>query len=159
MAPDKTDLSPSIRTILWTDYNAFLAVIIPIAAWLITLAWIPDWRGEGPVIPGFLLPYVFIFDLSFTAICLAALAWRIRTLFSIYRSGSIIPGKIDSIDMKRDHAIVEFAYSLESDRYTARALVHRSQKLKALKAGERVVLLVDRLHPRRAILRDLYISG
>lgn len=155
---EKSHKPLSVRKILWMDYPAFQTIIFPVAAWIIFLAWAPGWRSEGPVMPAFLDPYALTFCLALTLVCLALLARRLQVFYTVYRRGCQIPGRIASITMQRDHAIVEYSYTFEKDRYTSKAQVHRSQRLKALKKGELVVLLVDQLHPKTALIRDLYTA-
>ncbi|MEJ2224688.1 MAG: hypothetical protein P8X49_06075, partial [Syntrophobacterales bacterium] len=68
---------PSIIRIIWTDYTAFLAVIFPIVIWIVYLAWVPEWHGDGPVIPAWMVPYVLVYSLLVTLGGILILAWRV----------------------------------------------------------------------------------
>ena len=148
---------PSITRIIWTDYIAFLATISPIAIWIVHLAWVPDWRGEGPVIPTWMAPYILVLSLAVTFGSALILAWRVLLIKTAFRSGSVASGRITAVSLKRDRGRLEYTYSLEGKTYQSGVSIHRNARTKELRAGEKIILLVDRKKPKRAFMRDLYI--
>jgi len=148
---------PSITRIIWTDYIAFLATIFPIVIWIVHLAWVPDWRGEGPVIPPWMAPYILVLSLLVTLGGALTLAWRVWLIKTAFRNGSVASGRITAISLKRDRGRLEYTYSFEGKTYQSSVSIHRNAQTKELRAGEKIILLVDRKKPKRAFMRDLYI--
>ncbi len=149
---------PSLWRIIWTDYPAFYGSLVPVVSWIVLIAWLPDWRGEGPVISEAARPFFITLAAIATLGGLSVLLWRLWLLFGIFRRGAQVRGKISSVEIRRDHGWVEFCYIFDHQEYTSRAEVHRNARTKELKAGDLVVLLVDRARPQRAFIRDLYFE-
>ena len=149
----------SLLRILWTDYPAFYSALVPAVAWVVYLAWTPDWRGAGPVITKQAHPIFLTLALIATAGGLSFLLIRLWTLFRVFRTGAEVKGKISSVEIKRDHGRVEYVYIFEHQEYFSGAEVHRNAETRALKVGDHVTLVVDRTKPRRAFIRDLYTTG
>jgi len=154
---DHTPRKPSIRRIIWTDYPAFYATITPLVAWIVLLAWLPDWRGDGAVISVSSRPFFITLAAIVTVVGLSVLLYRLWLIFKLFRLGAQVRGKIASVEMRRDRGWVEFFYIFEHKEYTARIEVHRNAQTRALKVGELAALVVDRSRPQRAFIRDLYL--
>lgn len=148
----------SLPRILWTDYPAFYASLAPLVAWIVYLAWTPDWRGVGPVISSEAHPIFLTISWLVTVGGLLVLLFRLWILYKTFRSGIEVKGKISSIELKRDHGRVEYVYIYEHDEYFSGAEVHRNAETRALKVGDHVTLIVDRSKPKRAFIRDLYTA-
>jgi hypothetical protein len=149
---------PSLRRIIWTDYPAFYASLVPVVSWIVLLAWLPDWRGDGPIISPTARPFFLILAALATIGGLSVLVWRIRLVFKLFGKGVQIRGKISSVDIRRDHGWVEFCYIFDHKEYTSRIEVHRNAQTKGLSVGDLVMLVVDRTNPQRAFIRDLYLD-
>jgi hypothetical protein len=52
---------------------------------------------------------------------------------------------------------VEYTYIYASQEFKSGVEIHRTKQTKALKTGDRVILMVDRSNPKRAFIRDLYL--
>jgi hypothetical protein len=148
---------PSITRIIWTDYTAFLATIFPVVIWIVYLAWVPDWRGDGPVIPAWMVSYVLVFSLLVTLGGALILAWRVWLINSAFRNGSVVSGRIAAVSLKRDRGRLEYTYTFKKKFYQSGVAIHRNAQTKELRAGEKIILLVDPKQPTRAFMRDLYI--
>jgi len=142
---------------VWTDYTAFLAVIFPIVIWIVYLAWVPDWRGDGPIIPAWMVPYILVFSLLVTLGGILILAWRVLLINTIFRDGSVVSGRIEAVSLKRDRGRLEYTYIFKNKTYQSGVSIHRNAQTKELRAGEKIILLVDPKKPIRAFMRDLYI--
>jgi hypothetical protein len=148
---------PSTARILWTDYPAFLSAAFIVAVWLIYLAWTPSWREEGPIIQDWMAPYALSLVIGITFICVAVITYRVLMLRALFRNGQVVSGRITSVSLARDRGRVEYVYAYHNKAYESGADIHRNKQTKELKEGERVDLLVDRNHPERAFIRDLYV--
>jgi Protein of unknown function (DUF3592) len=150
---------PSLRRIIWTDYPASYASLVPVVSWIVLLAWLPDWRGDGPIISPIARPFFLALAAIATLAGLAVLVWRVWLVFKLFGKGLQVRGKISSVEIRRDHGWVEFCYIFDHKEYTSRTEVHRNAQTKGLKAGDLVVLVVDRANPQRAFIRDLYLAA
>jgi hypothetical protein len=158
-SPDQSPHKPSLWRIIWTDYPAFYASLVPVVSWIVLLAWLPDWRGGGPVISPGARPFFIMLAALATLVGLGVLLWRIWLVFKLFSKGVQVRGKISSVEIRRDHGWVEFFYIFDHQEYTSRIEVHRNAQTKGLKAGDLVVLVVDRANPQRAFIRDLYLDA
>jgi hypothetical protein len=157
-SPEHAPRKPSLRRRSWTDYPAFYASQIPVVSWIVLLAWLPDWRGDGPIISLTARPYFLVLAALATIGGLIVLLWRIWLVFKLFGKGIQIRGKISSVEIRRDHGWVEICYIFDHKEYTSRTEVHRNAQTKSLKAGDLVVLVVNRSNPRQAFIRDLYLN-
>lgn len=148
---------PAIQRIVWTDYTAFFASSLPVAFWVIVLAWVPDWRGTGPVASPAAAPVLVMGAILTTLGAILVTAWRVAWFWSLFRSGKIVPGKIESVNFRRDRGRVEYIYAFHNQSFQARAALHRTLKTRKIKPGDHVTLLVDPQHPGRSFIRDLYL--
>ncbi len=146
----------SLSKILWTDYPAFYASLLPLAAWMVFFAWFPKWTSSGPVIGPEARPLYLTLILAATAGGIAAAASRIFRFRQILRNGCQVRAKIIQIELVRDHGRIDFAYIFNHQEYLESASVHRNAEIKTLRNGDQVMLIVDRTKPSRAFIRDLY---
>jgi hypothetical protein len=146
-----------LRSILWTDYPAFFAWLLPLILWIVYAAWAPDWRGDGPVMPAFWTPAYPIVAGALTVVCLGVLAARIIMITTLFKKGAIVPGRIASAVFRRDRGRVQVSFTFHGKPFQLDASLHRTRETLKLKEGQRVVLLVDEKRPQRAIIRDIYI--
>ena len=149
---------PSLRRIIWTDYPAFYASLVPVVSWIVLLAWLPDWRGDGPVISPEARPFFLTLATLATCVGLCVLVWRVWLVFKLFSKGLQVRGKISSVEIRRDRGWVKFFYIYDHKEYNSQTEVHRNAQTKKLKAGDLVVLVVDRVKPERAFIRDLYLD-
>lgn len=148
---------PAFQRVLWTDYNAFLSTSILVITWIVMAAWIPAWNERGPVIPAVSVPFWMGAATLISLICLGVLVRRFWLLWSTFRDGVQVPGKILDCGMRRDRGFVKYTYIYDKKERTCDASIHRTKQTLALKNGERVNLVVSRSHPDRAYIRSLYI--
>lgn len=146
----------SLSRILWTDYPAFYASLVPVVAWIVYLAWTPDWRGNGPVITNEAKPFFLSLAFIATAGGFSVLIMRLWIFYKTFRNGAEVKGKISRVELKRDHGRVEYVYIFNHEEFFSGTEVHRNAQTRALKPGEHVTLMVDISKPSRAFIRDLY---
>ena len=149
-------VKPSVRRIIWSDYPAFYASLVPLVAWIVYLAWAPNWRGSGPVLKAGAQPIYLALTVLGTIGAAGVLAYRLWLFFRLFRSGETVRGKISSVQLRRDRGKVEYSYIFNHQEFNSGAQVHRNARTKALKSGELVNLIVDPANPRRAFIRHLY---
>jgi hypothetical protein len=146
----------SIKRLLWTDYPAFYASLVPPVSWIVYLSWAPDWRGNGPIMKPEARPLFLGLAILATCVSLIILAVRIRLIRRIFRDGKQVHGKILKVEIRRDHGKVEYTYIYDHKEFFSKADVHRNAETKALKAGDLVMLVVDPIKPSRAFISSLY---
>ena len=147
---------PSLLKIIWTDYPSFIFSSMAVVAWIVCLAWIPDWRGDGAVASPVAAKLFLGVAILLTLLGLGVLLWRAQILWTIFLGGAEVRGKISKIEMRRDRGLVEYTYIYNHEEYQSSASIHRTKQTLALKTGERVTLMVDSKSPKRAFIRDLY---
>lgn len=158
---NSTSREPSIFTIMWTDYPAFLAVLFAVMAWVIYIFLV----GFGtPIDPENLTPQVlqenqrlFYIALAVTLLALPVLVWRFMLIRKVIGSGKETKGKVESVFFYRDRGRVKYSYKHEGQSYSCNITLHRTRKTKAIKQGDQVILMVDPESPKRALIRDLYL--
>ena len=151
--------APSIRQILWTDYKAFFTVLIPIVAWIVFLAWAPDWRRDGhPILNPELASFALALNVILTVVPMVILVRRIALIIRVLRDGTQVRGRISEIFIQRDRGRVEYVYLFGKEEYRTSVSIHRNKQTLALKKGDRVVLMVDPNRPEQAFIRDLYVQ-
>ncbi len=154
---EKPSPPPSLKRIIWTDYPSFYALVLSVVLWIVYAAWTPDWRGSGSMIRPDMAPFFLYANIGVTLVSLAIIIRRILILRRVFRDGAQVRGRISSVVMRRDKGRVEYAYFYEQKEYVTGVDIHRNRQTLALKAGERVTLLVDPIKPARAFIRDLYV--
>jgi hypothetical protein len=102
-------------------------------------------------------PFYLTLAIVATMTGLGILAWRIGLLWRVFRCGTQVRGRISSVYLRRDRGRVEYTYIYASQEFKSGAEIHRTKQTKALKKGDRVILIVDRSNPKRAFIRDLYL--
>jgi hypothetical protein len=136
---------PSIIQIIWTDYFAFIATLLPVCIWVVVLIL---WKT---------LFYIKVGAIG-TLIVMGLLTWRLYIFRKVFREGKSVLGRISSAYLIRDRGRVEYTYSYQGKFYRSGVSIHRNSRTKALKEGEGVLLVVDPRKPGRAFIRSLYLD-
>lgn len=149
---------PAFLRVIWTDYASFYSAMILMITWIVMASWIPAWNAaRGPVIPAVSVPIWMGAAILISLICVGVLVRRFWLMWSTFRNGVQVPGKILDCGIRRDRGFVKYTYIFDKKERTCNASIHRTKQTLALKTGERVSLVVDRTHPDRAYIRSLYI--
>jgi hypothetical protein len=145
-------MRPKIIKIIWNDWPAlFGAILIPVI-WIVDLAWPyirPSDSNDGERILFVAVPV--------SIVALALLVWRVVRVYRLFQQGEIVVATITQIRMVRDRGRVEFSYEVEGVRHTSWMPVHRTKSVLVLHEGQRVEVLVNRLSPNTAIIRQLFL--
>jgi hypothetical protein len=141
--------SPSIIRILLVDYAVFVCAMAPIVFWSMYFIF----NGK----PGKLdLPVLFGL---LSIVCIMIVFWRILMINSIFNDDQQVNSIITKIYFYRDRGRIEYTYEYLGQKYSSGNAVMNCKWTKVFTIGQSVVVMVDRNHPRRAFMRDLYSDG
>ena len=143
-----------------TDYIAFLALGFPGVIWVIYIAvayfgFFPDLRGREPL-TGAAAPFFLRLGIITTLVGVPLFIWRVRSFQALFAQGAQVAGRITSISFFRDRGRIEYTYTWEGKTYKGYNAVMKTKRTQALEPGTEVILIVDKNHPQRALIRDLY---
>lgn len=99
------------------------------------------------------LAVVFI---SLTLLAVLYMLYRAWSIRGVLQRGSDVQGKVTSVEFRRVGGKVGYSYSFGQKRLTSEASLRLSAHTRALRKGERVLVVVDHDNPRKAFIRDLY---
>lgn len=140
---------PSFLRIIIVDYLASLGVIFPIVIWGLALVT----RFFDPAAASFFLliaPYVTIGGL-------AVLLWRAWLIRTVFAEGDEVPGVVVGISFFRGRGRITYVYTIHSKKYQSSNAIQASATTRAFAHGQTVSVMVHRLHPKRAFVRELYL--
>lgn len=143
---------PSLLKIITIDYIAFLGWLFPVVMWGMYVVLIVLGNVK---INDLTLPVTFA---VITVVALAILIWRIQVFNTIFSDGIETTATINNVSFFRDRGRVDYVYTYQGQKYVSGNAIHKVKQTLALKAGEQVVLMVDRNNPKRAFIRDLYVG-
>src|SRR5574338_434671 len=141
--------NPSMWRVLWTDYWAFvgLMLIVVVGAF---------WGFSWLTAPGPTTLEMTPFALGIMLLGFVLIVWRLRLISSTFEDGRQVEGVVTEVSYFRDRCRVAYLYHLDGQRYQASTVVMRQRKTQVLEPGRPVVIVADRDNPQRAFLRDLY---
>ena len=143
---------PSLLKIITIDYIAFLGWLFPVVMWGMYVVLIVLGNVK---INDLTLPVTFA---VITVVALAILIWRIQVFNTIFSDGIETTATINNVSFFRDRGRVDYVYTYQGQKYVSGNAIHKVKQTLALKAGEQVVLMVDRNNPKRAFIRNLYVG-
>jgi hypothetical protein len=141
--------TPSLIRIVTVDYGASLGALLPLVVWGLVLVG----RLADPEAAAFF----FYVAPAVTVGGLALLAWRVLTIRAVFSAGDEVPGVISSLDFFRGRGRIEYVYTMRCTRYMSSNALQLSAIVRSLAAGQEVTLAVDRFHPKRAFVHELYL--
>lgn len=144
--------TPSIFKILITDYAAFMGIIAAPILWGLYLITLLDNDFESPE-----WKLVAIFG-AISAAALGVVFWRVRLIHTIFADGLEVQATIRSIDFDKDRGRIEYTYTHNGEQCRSANALMKFRQTEVLRVGDQVPVMVDRSHPNRAFLRDLYLS-
>lgn len=142
----------SLKKVLLNDYGAFLAWITPIVS--IAMYLVLEVTGEKQK-GGFDVLLVFG-GLSLAAVVL--LLWRISIFTAVFNDGLDTPATISQVNFFRDRGRISYVYTFQGQKYRSGNAVMKTKLTRNYQVGDEVMVLVDRSKPKRAFVRDLYMS-
>ena len=141
--------TPKPWRIIWTDYTAFMAFLLPVVFGGICLVlWI---MGED-------IDRVFAYvALALGVAGVLLLAWRLQAVTSVFREGIELPAVVSGVGFFRDRGTVACTYTYQGQKYESENTVLRTGRAKALVQGQRVTAVVNAAHPAAAFIKELYL--
>lgn len=146
---DKT--TPKILRILEIDYWAFIAVIFPVSLWAF-LAY--DWFIVKERSQDFFNTVLII-----SGVAVLGFVWRWVSIRNFFIQGVPVKGQIHRISFYRGRGQVAYIYTYQGQKFLRSNTVRQVKRTRALRIGDEVELLIDENHPKRAIIRSLYLEG
>ena len=144
---------PSLLKILKIDYLAFLGLWFPIIIWAIYIVLLLL-NKTNPSDTGLLIAYAVI-----TVLGILVLGWRIQLYYSVFDDGIEAMATISNISFFRDRGRIDYAYLFQGQKFMSGNAVMKTKETRSIQIGDQVVLVVDRNHPKRAFIRDLFLKG
>lgn len=143
----------SLVKIITVDYTAFVAFIFPPVLWALyaILLFLDKTQISDPVLPA-------IFGVI-SIVAAAALVWRIQSIRAVFADGQEAEATLSNVFFFRDRGRLNYVYISQGQKYLGGNAVLKNRHTSALQVGSRVTVVVDRNHPNRAYIRDLYIKG
>lgn len=140
---------PSILRIIDCDYAAALALLLPFLFWLLF--------GMLSVLRLFDLQILRYLVIGLTAGSLMLLAWRCWLIRCIFTEGVETLGDVRRVWFYRERGQLVVTYILEKRLLQKNIMIPKNNYTKTLQEGQQIPLMVDRHHPKRAFLHDLYL--
>ncbi len=157
--------TPSLFTIVKTDFLALVAAIVPgvgiALAVAATTGALPDRSrsiadGKLEMMPVQPVEVAVLFAAAFVVAGAALLVWRLRTIRSAFATGRRVEGTITKLRPFKDRAYVHYEYRLNGVLYDEKHFVHQTAAYQKLAAGKTVSIAVDPFHPRKGFIAELF---
>jgi hypothetical protein len=141
---------PTFARIVTNDYAAFLGLAFPLLAPVLFILFA---LLDGVPVPTTLVYFVIIPSVVFG---LVLLAWRLHLIRAVFESGHEVPATISGVWFYRDRGRIEYIYTFQGQKYRGGNAIMKNKRTLAFQPGDQVLVAVDRKHPKRAFIRDLY---
>lgn len=144
---------PSIVRIVKVDLAAYLACVYPLLFWLtygVMLLFIRE-RAADPLLIGALL--------ATTVVGVLVVLWRVQLVLMVFADGVEAMATVGSVGFHRGGGHIAYTYPYQGQTLQGSNSVARTTRTNALKTGDVVTVLIDRHNPKRAFIRDLYLSA
>jgi hypothetical protein len=137
----------SVRRALDNDFNLTIIFVIPLIVWAFYL--LSLLLGGGSQL-------ILIIAILSTLLSPVGLAWRLRVLRTFFENGEEIPGELRKVYFFQDRGRIDYSYTCNGEKYTGSVPIHKTAITREFFVGQKVTLVVDKDHPDRAFLLDLY---
>ena len=141
--------SPSLIRIILIDFATFFSFIFPIISWVLYLLL---WKEIAN------LNFVIVIALISLA-CLGIVAWRLLLITTVFNDNQCAQATISRIFFFRDRGRIDCLYEYQGQKYFGGNAIMKTRWTTAYIEGQQVTVMVDRNHPKRAFIRDLYAGG
>ena len=142
---------PSIKKILLIDYSAFIGWLFPVILWAGYS--ISELTGTNQSDS---FNYLLI-STPLSIIGLVVVIWRIQKITSVFNERFEVTATISDFRFFRDRARVSYIYTFQGKKYVSGNAIHKTRQTEFLNIGDETAVMVDRNHPKRAFIRDLYL--
>jgi hypothetical protein len=155
---------PSRWSIVWTDNACYQMVVFPPGFFLFALmvkltgTW-PGGRGRPnqPVDPEFANLFL-VCTSGMLAFLWSIIALRVARIRDLFDSGEEVEATVAKVSRFRGGSTLKLEYELEGTTYRVRSSFQGSSRIPTFTVGDRIVLLVDGMHPKRAVPIALYAN-
>lgn len=141
----------SILKILFTDFAAFVCLIIPLlygGMYLLLLS-----SGSPQKVVLFTPLYLGVVAL----VCWGIVLWRVYLIKTVVEDGWLTQATITNISITKDRGRIDYTYKYGENEYKSWCAVMLTQRTRSLRLGEQVPVMLDSSNHRRAFLPDLYL--
>ena len=141
--------TPKLWRIIWTDYTAFMAFLLPVVfgGIYIVLRLTGDGSGDS---------FVYL-ALAIGVAAVVLLAWRLQTITSVFREGVELPAVVSGVGFFRDRGTIACIYTFHGQKYESANTVHKAGRVKSFVQGRNVTALVNTANPKAAFIKELYL--
>jgi len=141
--------SPSLFSVISTDYPSFLSALFPI------------------VFGGFSVYFFFsgndafqlflLLTIGVIIIGVPVLFRRYRTISSVFADGGQTQGVVTRIGFFRGRGSVEYTYTFQGEKQTGSNAITKNRRTRNLRIGQSVKVVVDRNDSKRAFIWEIYL--
>ena len=142
---------PSIKKILMIDYSTFIGWLFPAILWAGYS--ISEFVGKSQSEDSTFL----LISTPISIIGLVVVIWRIQMILSVFNERFEVTATISNFTFYRDRARVSYIYTFQGKKYVGSNVIHKTRRTDFLNIGDQTFVMVDRNHPKRAFIRDLYL--
>lgn len=157
--------SPSLTTIVKTDFLALLGALAPPIGSAIAMAGavgvLPD-KGrsvlEGKlVMMTNLVPFLWgVLAAGFLLLGVTLVVWRSSRIWAAFASNHRVPGRVTKLTPFRDRAYVHYEYRVNGRTIATRHLVHQTARVKRLRERQDVMVAFDPGRPSTGFVVELF---
>ncbi|MGB8982186.1 MAG: DUF3592 domain-containing protein [Anaerolineales bacterium] len=140
---------PSLFRVISVDYASLLAVLFPVVFWV--------WSGYYFYSGDDSLQLFLTLSAIVSLVAIPFLFWRYRMISSIFEDGIETQGTVTATRFFRGRGRIEYAYSLQGQKFVSSNAVNRTQYTRELSEGQQVTVFMDRDNPKRAFLKEVYL--
>lgn len=139
---------PSLFRILVTDFLAFFTWMITLFFWGFVLFDVLSERGNMQATLMWLLPI--------TLVALIVILWRVISIYTVFNEAQEVQAAITGVSFFRDRGRIHFIYSYQGGKWTSSNFVLKNKRTSKFSAGDSVTVLVDRNHPKKAYIKEIF---
>lgn len=159
-----THMKVSLIKIIKSDYIALASLIAPIVSIILYVdakyfgvlqQYLRSGEMKEPL--GSLL-FLGIFIASIL-IFVPVLYFRIKNIQTHFQNGIEVKGQIVYVNLWKDRGRIEYIYEINGETYKAGTAVHRSKFVDSLTEGQVVDIIVSAKNPKKALIKDMYVSS
>jgi hypothetical protein len=137
----------SVRRALDNDFNLTIVFVVPLVAWAIYL--LSAILGVGSQV-------ILVVAVLISLFSPVALIWQLRKLRAFFEQGKEVPGELKKVYFFQDRGRIDYSYTYEEKKYSGSVPIHKTVFTRELTVGQKVTLVIDKEHPDRSLLLDLY---
>lgn len=139
---------PSLLRILVTDFLAFFAWVVTLVVWGFAL--FDLLRGRDT------LQDTLLWLVAIALVALIVILWRVIPIYTVFNEAQEVQAAITGVSFFRDRGRIHFIYSYQGGKWTSSNYVLKNKRTSKFSAGDSVIVLVDRNHPKKAYIKEIF---